>query len=141
MLRSATAQMLPPRPPSPPSGPPFGMNFSRRNDATPLPPLPAVTSMVASSMNFIVMPRDRRARAQTKKPRAAGLPAAPRNASLQRVDADRVAVARAPDGELHAAVDQREQRVVLADADVHAGVELRAALAHDDRAGADGFAA
>ena len=30
------------------------------------------------------------------------------------------------------AVDQREQRVVLADADVHTGVELGAALANDD---------
>src|SRR5690606_6048817 len=131
MLRSATTQMLPPRPPSPPSGPPFGMNFSRRNDATPLPPLPAVTSMRASSMNFMV----------TKKPRAAGLPAAPRGASLQRVDADGAAIARPLDRELHPAVDQREQGVVLADADIGAGMELRAALAHDDRAGADGLSA
>src|SRR5690606_31660996 len=46
--------MLPPRPPSPPSGPPFGMNFSRRKLATPLPPWPALTSMVASSTNFMV---------------------------------------------------------------------------------------
>src|SRR3546814_1888413 len=53
MLRSATAKMLPPRPPSPPSGPPLGMNFSRRKLATPLPPLPATTSMVASSTNFM----------------------------------------------------------------------------------------
>src|SRR5665213_1457964 len=30
MLRSATARMLPPRPPSPPSGPPRGTYFSRR---------------------------------------------------------------------------------------------------------------
>src|SRR3546814_1323058 len=56
MLRSATAKMLPPRPPSPPSGPPLGMNFSRRKLATPLPPLPAMTSMVASSTNFISNP-------------------------------------------------------------------------------------
>ncbi|CFN77682.1 Uncharacterised protein [Bordetella pertussis] len=46
--------MLPPRPPSPPSGPPLGMNFSRRKLATPLPPLPAMTSMVASSTNFMI---------------------------------------------------------------------------------------
>src|SRR6185312_15206472 len=52
MLRSAIAQMLPPRPPSPPSGPPRGMYFSRRNDAAPFPPSPATTSMYASSMNF-----------------------------------------------------------------------------------------
>ena len=61
MLRSATAQMLPPRPPSPPLGPPRGMNFSRRNAATPLPPLPAYNWMRASSMNFIWGP-------ETKKP-------------------------------------------------------------------------
>src|SRR3954469_19339894 len=54
MFTSATAQMLPPRPPSPPSGPPMGTNFSRRKDALPSPPLPAITSMRASSKNFIV---------------------------------------------------------------------------------------
>jgi len=32
------AYTLPPRPPSPPSGPPIGMYFSRRNEATPFPP-------------------------------------------------------------------------------------------------------
>src|SRR6185295_16322495 len=52
MLRSATANTLPPRPPSPPSGPPRGMYFSRRNDAAPFPPSPAMTSISASSMNF-----------------------------------------------------------------------------------------
>src|SRR3982750_728504 len=54
MFASATAQMLPPRPPSPPSGPPMGTNFSRRKDALPSPPLPAITSMRASSKNFMV---------------------------------------------------------------------------------------
>ena len=43
--------------------------------------------------------------------------------------------------ELDLAVDQREQRVVLAHADVHARMDLRAALADDDAAGADGLAA
>src|SRR4030095_11060194 len=56
MLRSATTHTLPPRPPSPPSGPPLGMNFSRRNEAQPLPPSPATTSIVASSMNFMLIP-------------------------------------------------------------------------------------
>src|SRR5690606_2703556 len=32
----------------------LGMNFSRRKLATPLPPLPAMTSMVASSTNFMM---------------------------------------------------------------------------------------
>src|SRR3954464_847056 len=45
--------MLPPRPPSPPSGPPRGTNFSRRKEALPSPPLPAMTSMRASSKNFM----------------------------------------------------------------------------------------
>ena len=46
------AATKPPDPPSPPSGPPRGMYFSRRNDAAPLPPSPAMTSIVASSKNF-----------------------------------------------------------------------------------------
>src|SRR5512138_1970746 len=52
-LRSATAYTVPPRPPSPPLGPPLGMYFSLRNAAMPSPPLPACTSMMASSMNFM----------------------------------------------------------------------------------------
>src|SRR6478752_3291426 len=51
--------MLPPRPPSPPSGPPRGMYFSRRNEAAPLPPSPAMTSISASSMNFTPCPSSR----------------------------------------------------------------------------------
>src|SRR5690606_29044525 len=43
-------------------------------------------------------------------------------------------------GELHLAVDQRVQRVVLAAADVDTLVELGAALANDDRARRDGLA-
>src|SRR6185503_16158517 len=54
MLRSAIAHTLPPRPPSPPSGPPRGTYFSRRKLATPLPPSPAITSIFASSMNFML---------------------------------------------------------------------------------------
>ena len=55
-------------------------------------------------------------------------------ATCQRLDVT-VCVARTLDGKAHLAVDQREQRVVLAHADVGAGMELGAALAHDDRAG------
>src|SRR4051794_10446136 len=54
MLRSATAQIDPPLPPSPPSGPPKGRNFSRQNEAQPLPPSPAMTSIFASSINFML---------------------------------------------------------------------------------------
>src|SRR4051812_19696745 len=43
--------MLPPLPPSPPEGPPYGTPSSRRNAAEPFPPSPALTSMIASSMN------------------------------------------------------------------------------------------
>ena len=43
--------------------------------------------------------------------------------------------------ELDVAVDQRKQRVVLADADVQARMNRGAALAHDDTAGTDHFAA
>src|SRR5262249_7386237 len=41
----------PPLPPSPPEGPPRGTNFSRRKATQPLPPSPAFTRIVASSMN------------------------------------------------------------------------------------------
>src|SRR5574337_270861 len=129
--RSATANTLPPRPPSPPSGPPNGMNFSRRKLTQPAPPFPAATSIVASSTNFIC--------ADDKKPRQAGAVShgacgAPGSG---RRDRDRPMVARAFDGERYRAVDEREQGVVAADADVPAGVELGTALAHDDRAGTD----
>src|SRR5579863_10133739 len=42
----------PPLPPSPPEGPPRGTNFSRRKAMQPLPPSPALTRIVASSMNM-----------------------------------------------------------------------------------------
>ena len=43
----------PPRPPSPPEGPPLGTYFSRRNATAPLPPSPATTWNLHSSMNFM----------------------------------------------------------------------------------------
>src|SRR5690606_8968766 len=113
------------------------MNFSRRKLATPLPPLPAMTSMVASSTNFISNP-------EAKKPcrmrqgfcRAGnGVPL------LCGHDRHDLLVQRALEAELNLAVDQREQGVILADADVGAGVETGAALAHDDRASRDLLAA
>src|SRR5262245_47801417 len=48
---SAWIQTSPPRPPSPPDGPPRGTNFSRRKARQPLPPSPAFTRIVASSIN------------------------------------------------------------------------------------------
>ena len=49
----AAAVESPPLPPSPPSGPPMGMYFSRRKVAAPFPPSPAMTSIRASSKNFM----------------------------------------------------------------------------------------
>src|SRR6266705_2043392 len=52
-----------------------------------------------------------------------------------------LAVQRTLGAEGHFAVDQREQRVILARADVGASVEFGAALTHDDRAGRHDLAA
>src|SRR5882762_3498920 len=48
----ASMMTSPPLPPSPPEGPPRGTYFSRRNAIQPLPPLPAFTRILASSMNI-----------------------------------------------------------------------------------------
>src|SRR4030067_734050 len=53
MLRPPLPTALPPRPPPPPSGPPLSIYFSRRKLAAPLPPLPAITSILDSSINFM----------------------------------------------------------------------------------------
>src|SRR5271163_3641719 len=45
-------EMSPPLPPSPPEGPPRGTNFSRRKAMQPLPPSPAFTRILASSINI-----------------------------------------------------------------------------------------
>src|SRR5579883_3481636 len=55
------------------------------------------------------------------------------------IDADAAAIAVAL--ELHHAVDQREQRVVLAEADVRPRMQLGSALAHQHAPGAHGLAA
>ena len=59
---------------------------------------------------------------------------------LRRIDVDVLAVV-ARGGETHRAVDRREERVVAAASDVFAGMELGAALPHDDAAGPDRLAA
>src|SRR6478735_5617660 len=134
---SATANTWPPRPPSPPLGPPNSLYFSWRNETQPFPPSPAATSMKASSTNFMVLSGGK------TKPRQVGALSLPGAGEINsgRDHAHGVLVQRALDREGHVPVDQREQRVVLADADVAAGVELGAALAHDDGTGADQFAA
>src|SRR5690606_38900265 len=65
----------------------------------------------------------------------------PRLLLLAGLDADDVLAQRASHGEADLAVDECIQRVVLAQADVLAGMEARAALAHDDRARGDRLAA
>lgn len=55
--------------------------------------------------------------------------------SGSRKDADRATALFALDGKLYATFDQCEQGVVLADADVFAGMVGRTALANDDVAG------
>src|SRR5919109_1887773 len=121
----------PPRPPSPPEGPPRGTNFSRRKATNPLPPSPAFTRIRASSMNIAETkrPRSREAGAQ---PRAA----APHEFSLiygfglyRHVLAQAAAVFEADD-----AAHLGEQGIVFAAADVQAGLDASAALAHDDGA-------
>jgi hypothetical protein len=118
------------------------MNFSRRNEALPSPPLPAATSMVASSMNFTIRTLKR------KSPAASGRAfhirfcrERPGALAGHRLDADDAAVLRAFDIELDRPGHQREQRVVAAHADVVTGVELGAALADDDLARLDALAA
>src|SRR5580700_2005975 len=101
----ATKTTSPPRPPSPPLGPPRGTNFSRRNARQPRPPWPASTWMSTSSTNKL----------------------------LERLDADDPA-ARAVVFELHASGCFREDRVVLAEPRVQAGLKTASALADDDGA-------
>src|SRR6266540_6905521 len=119
-LRSARAQTLPPRPPSPPSGPPRGTYFSRRNDAEPSPPLPACTSIFASSMNFMA----RKQKSPTGLDRAFRV----RRTGLGRNHADGISLVLAFDRVLHLPRDARIQRVVAPDADIDAGMHPGTAL-------------
>src|SRR6476646_8679553 len=114
-LRSATSQTSPPLPPSPPSGPPLGTCASRRNETLPAPPSPALTCRPHSSTN-----PDTSAEVMGSGGR-------------QNVHV----FAALALGELHRAVGLGEERVVAAPPDVLAGMELGAALAHDDGAGGD----
>src|SRR5690606_13706015 len=72
-------------------------------------------------------------------PPAAGLRATTGTPALFGDDVHGAALLRALGGELHLAVDQREQGVVAAEADAVTGVELRTTLADDDVAGLDGL--
>src|SRR4051812_9997637 len=134
--------ILPPSPPSPPSGPPCGTYFSRRKLTQPFPPRPPWTSICTRSTNIIgatcatrplleAGPLDllerpgRRKRpgrkvSRTKKrtlPQSESVPAklSPQIASLIRCRQHVYPPAFLV--ELDRAVDQGEQRVILAAAD------------------------
>src|SRR3990172_1992851 len=115
--------MLPPWPPSPPSGPPRGTNFSRLKWATPFPPLPAWTSILASSMNFMVDSAP-----QIKKPYRADRAFQETLRFSGRHHAYRFLAHRALDPEQYFARNLGVQGMVLAHADILACVHLRAAL-------------
>src|SRR4051812_136727 len=162
---STSRTTLPPGPPFPPSGPPSGLNFSRCTEATPLPPRPPVTCRLTRSTNVgtaiaYLLPRRQAwtssvtpvrtplmtpAMTKGRPAFSAGRPFAayvfrPRPSSLGSGD-DVDDAATALRAELDVAADQREQGVVPAAADPAAGVEVGAALAHDDLAGVDELAA
>src|SRR5450756_567812 len=124
--------MPPPWPPSPPSGPPLGTNFSRLKWATPSPPLPAWTSILASSMNFMVGLAQ-----QIKKPYRVDRAFLGACRGSGRHHAYRFLAHWAFDPEQYFARNLGVQGVVLAHADVLARMHLGAALAHDDAAGGD----
>src|SRR5690349_12874523 len=123
--------MLPPRPPSPPEGPPRGTYFSRRNARQPLPPSPALMRMRASSRNCIEKPSP----GYGRRPLGIGTVEL-----LGRLDVDKLAHA-APVAEIDHAGHLGEQGIVLAPADVEAGLDLGAALPDDDRTAGDELAA
>src|ERR1700722_1069611 len=135
-LASTSRITAPPRPPLPPSGPPSGLNFSRGVEAQPFPPWPACTCSVTRSANSATV-----VSSFSHKKGGPGFPArlrgcvAPRRTLRRRLGrADAHGPAAVSPAELHRPADQREQRVVAAAPHALAGVEVRAALAHDDLA-------
>src|SRR5581483_11073443 len=110
----ARRMIEPPRPPSPPSGPPRGTNGSCLKDVEPFPPCPARRATRAESMN-------------RRGALALGV-------LRDRLDADAppvLADALVP----HIPRDEREERVVAAEADADPGGDPAAALPDEDRAG------
>src|SRR5260370_9276177 len=119
-----------PLPPSPQEGPPRATNFSRRNAMQPLPPSPAFTRILASSINMIGFPTTNRCyqRPKTKslvpkaRPCSAGTlaHAAPTTNKLVHFDGlDHHELAHLSlVQELDASRDLGEERVFFAAADV-----------------------
>src|SRR6188474_1914363 len=145
---STRRMMLPPGPPLPPSGPPSGLNFSRCTDATPLPPRPAATCRETRSTNVgtaiassLAVPdgllNDEGRLRCSGNALVSGWVG---SGSLPgRDDVDDPATTLG--AELDISAYQREQGVIAAAAHAGAGVEVGAALAHDDLAGVDQLAA
>src|SRR5437588_3045078 len=121
--------MLPPSPPSPPLGPPRGTNFSRRKAIQPCPPSPALTVILASSINMVDAVEQNPERSERAREPIASL----RVLLFGGLDADEAAGA-AFVFVLNDAGDLREEGVISADADINARLELRAALTNEDRA-------
>src|SRR5690606_19945053 len=122
------------------------MNFSRRKLIMPLPPSPAFTYIETSSTNFIGLPPAATAGQLTRTYRIHRNKKAPSRdrafsayATSGGHDAHVTAVELALHVELDHAVYFRKQGVILAHAYAVAGVELGAALTHDDVAGLDGL--
>src|SRR5690349_7550524 len=137
----------PPWPPLPPSGPPSGLNFSRLTEATPLPPRPAARCSVTWSTKLGMAIGFLRGAAQgdecTKGAPRQGRPSQKSFSvavtSLAGDDVDHATTAAG--AELDGAGLQGEQGVVATTTHAGARVEVRAALADDDLAGADDLAA
>src|SRR6185437_2970703 len=105
---------LPPSPPSPPSGPPRGMYFSRRKLTQPLPPWPPCTWILTRSTNI-----------GAERP----CEFSGRSMRVDNIDPATAAI------ELNVAVDQGEQRVVVALAHAFARKETIADLADQNVSG------
>ena len=109
------------------------IELARGGSATqPSPPRPAATSITASSMKCFAGFHEAGSRPSRPTRRSSG-------ASVgSGLDARRHAALRGAVGD--GAVDEREERVVAAEADVAARVHARADLAHEDGAGVHGLA-
>lgn len=121
-----------------------GLNFSRLNEATPLPPLPAITSIRASSINFI------ESSDQYEKALPSAEPLVSEKARMNQACKQflcsgcwnnhcKMFVGFALANEFDRTVYQSKQGVVFAHADVFAGMDSGAALTHDDAASVNGL--
>src|SRR6478609_11257849 len=117
--------MSPPLPPLPPSGPASGLNFSRRTETHPLPPLPARRCNVTRSTNVamvlllqLLLHSGLKCRMGGPKPAHPQNGARGRGSGLGGHDVDDLAAALV--AELDRTGGEGEQRVVATTADVDA---------------------